>query len=274
MVPRKTTQVRPATLYALSDSTANLVRHMLTAFLTQFPPDALHVRYEPFVQSVEDVSRVFERITGEPGAVVHAVVAPKIKKAVRDRCGRLELACHDLTGPAVAFLAKAAGVNPLMDHGGLHRVDEAYERRIEAMEYTLNHDDGLGLQTLGEAAVVLAGVSRVSKTPTSILLAHQGLKAANVALAMVVEPPRELLAMPREKVIGLHIDPVRLAEIRSQRQGAWNMPTTSYNELRDVREEVAWSRKLFTKMGWRTIDITGQAVEETAAKILQMIESR
>lgn len=262
----------PITIHVISDSTANLLRHMLTAFLTQFPPDAVRVRYSTFVRTPDDLDRAFASIADHPGPVVHGVLSQQVKKAINRRCESLGLGCQDLTGPTVSFLAKESGIKPQIDPGGLHRVDENYEKRIEAMDFTLNHDDGLGLATLAEASVVLAGVSRVSKTPTSILLAQQGQKAANVALAMEVEPPGQLLAMPPKKVVGLLIDPVQLAEIRSRRQGAWNMGTTSYNDRRHVEQEVAWSRRLFSRMGWRTLDITDQAVEETTARILQMLQ--
>ena len=195
-----------------------------------------------------------------------------MKQAIGKRCKVMKLLCHDLTGPTVEFLAKAAGIEPLVDTSRLHLVDAEYQRRIDAMEYTLNHDDGLGIATLAEADVVLVGVSRVSKTPTGILLAQRGLRAANVALAMEVEPPAELLAMPPKKVIGLTIEPVQLAEIRSRRQEEWGMQTTRYNERQHVAREVAWARKLFAQHRWRTLDVTDQAVEETAARIVQLLE--
>src|SRR5204863_4187172 len=125
--------------------------------------------------------------------------------------------------------------------------------------------------TLGRADVVLAGVSRTSKTPTCIYLAQQGYKAGNVALAVEVEPPRELLAMPREKVIGLVIDPQRLSAIRTRRITDWGMSDTGYNVLEAVRREVAWSRKLFARQGWEVLDVTSQAIEETAGRIVERL---
>ena len=259
-------------IYALSDSTSNLLRHLLTAFLTQFPPDSITVHFESYVKDESALKRTFARIAESPGAVVHAVVTPSLKESIHAHCKKLKIPCHDATGPTVAFIAKTTKIEPRADTERLHRVDEAYHRRIDAMEFTLNHDDALGLPTLHEADVVLAGISRTSKTPTSILLAQQGYRVANVALAMQVDPPRELLAMDTSRVVGLLIQPSQLAEIRTRRQIAWHMPTTDYNERDRVEEEILWSRRLFSKMGWRTLDITDQAVEETAARIVEMIK--
>jgi regulator of PEP synthase PpsR (kinase-PPPase family) len=259
-------------IYALSDSTSNLLRHMLAAFLTQFPPQSIDVRFEPFVKDQRELKTVFARIEQNPGAVIHAVVTPSLKSAIERRSKELGLKCHDATGPTVAFIEKCTRIKPTLDRQSLHRVDEAYHRRIDAMEFTLNHDDALGLPTLHEADVVLAGISRTSKTPTSILLAQQGYRVANVALAMQVDPPTELLAMDPSRVVGLLIQPAQLAEIRTRRQIAWHMPTTDYNERDRVEEEITWSRRLFSKMNWRTLDITDQAVEETAARIVEIIK--
>lgn len=258
-------------IYALSDSTSNLIRHMLAAFLTQFPGGAIEVRYHSYIRREADLDRVLAA-DARPAAVVHAVVLPELKRAIAARCRKLRVPSLDLTGAAVEFLGRVAGVEPHVDPQRLHRVDEAYHDRIEAMEFTMNHDDGLGLPTLHEADVVLAGISRTSKTPTCIFLAQNGLKAANYALAMQSEPPQELLQLPAEKVVGLLISAERLAEIRYRRAIAWNMPDdSSYNDERHVIDEITWSRRLFAKMGWRTIDVTDQAVEETAGRILQLV---
>jgi regulator of PEP synthase PpsR (kinase-PPPase family) len=139
------------------------------------------------------------------------------------------------------------------------------------MEFTLCHDDGLGLETLADADVVLAGVSRTSKTPTSILLAQQGYRAANVSLATGIAPPAELLALPRHKVIGLIMQPAQLALIRERRQTAWRMAATAYSGGESVADELAWCRKLFREQGWAVLDVTDQAVEETAARIAEQV---
>jgi hypothetical protein len=258
-------------LYVLSDSTGNLARHMTTTYLTQFPDGTFAAQMKPFVNERRRLEKAFDAISARPGIVLHAVVSPELKKEILARCQRLEIACFDLTGPAMEFLAHAARVEPLRDYRRLHRVDDAYCGRINAMSFTLEHDDGLGLDTLASADIVLAGVSRTGKTPTSIYLAMLGYRVANVSLAVQVEPPRPLLELAPRKAVGLTIDPRQLAEIRTRRQTGWRMTQTGYNDPRGVKEEVEWSRKLFAKLRCPVLDVTDQAIEETAARVLDLL---
>lgn len=261
----------PRVVYLLSDSTGNLPRHMLAAFLTQFPPGTFVMRARVFLDSPQKLEAAFAEIAAAPGVVMHAVVDPAAKGLIVARCKDLGAAQCDLTGSFVQFLAEASGVQPAPDRRRLHDVDEAYQRRVKAVEFALEHDDGLGLDTLGEADVVLVGVSRTSKTPTCMYLAQQGYKAGNVSLAMGVEPPARLLALPASKVAALVIDPSQLARIRSRRQAGWHMPDTTYNEADSVEAEMQWSRRLFARQGWSTFDVTNQAIEETAARIVERL---
>jgi len=258
-------------VHVLSDSTGNLPRHILTALLTQFPPHSISARFENFVRTAHQVDRVLEQAAKHGGIVCHAIVSPELKQRVADHCEAAAIPSCDLTGGIVDFLTSTTGVQPRCDTDALHRLDEAYRRRIGAMEFTLSHDDGLGLDTLHEADVVIVGVSRTSKTPTSILLAQQGYQTANISLAMGVEPPQQMLAIPKNKIIGLVIDPAQLSMIRTRRQAAWNMTPTTYGDPNNVAAEVAWSRALFQRHHWPTLDVTDQAVEETAARVVEML---
>lgn len=258
-------------IYVLSDSTGNLPRHLLMALLTQFPAGSASVRYETFVRSEARLQEVLANIADRRAIICHAIISPELKRKIAAHCRKKRWPCYDLTGGLVRFLHRATGVEPCSDVTALHPIDEAYRQRIGAMEFTLNHDDGLGTETLAEADIVLAGVSRTGKTPTSILLAQQGYRTANVSLAMGVEVPASLLKMPGNKVIGLSISPSQLALIRARRQAAWQMSQTNYDQPESVADEIAWSRKLFQRQGWATLDVTDQAVEETAARIIELI---
>jgi regulator of PEP synthase PpsR (kinase-PPPase family) len=264
----------PIPLYIVSDSTGNLARHMATAFLTQFPPGTFELRLRPFVDTLARLEAGFAGLTTTNAIVFHAVVNPAMKARLQQLCTARGFPAQDLTGSFVDFLAAAAGVPAEPNLVRLHHLDDAYERRVAAMEFTLCHDDGLGLSTLGEADVVLTGVSRTSKTPTSIYLAQDGFKAANVSLAVQCEPPAELMAMPKGKVAALVIDPARLSEIRLRRNEDWKMSSTDYDRLDAVRAELAWCRKLFARQGWAVFDITGMAIEETAARVVQKLGLR
>ena len=264
-------EAAPRAVYVLSDSTGNLPRHMLGAFLTQFPAGTFAVRARNFLDSPQKLEAALAEVAAAPGVVLHAVVEPATKRLIERRCRALRLPQCDLTGPFVQFLAQASGIDPTPDRRRLHDVDEAYLRRVKAVEFALEHDDGLGLATMHEADVVLVGVSRTSKTPTCMYLAQQGVKAGNVSLAMQVEPPGQLLALPPSKVAALVIDPAQLARIRTRRHAGWHMPDTAYNEEQTVEAEVRWSRRLFARQGWTTFDVTNQAIEETAARIVERL---
>lgn len=256
----------PITLHLLSDSTGNLPNHMLGAFLTQFPRGALRVKMTNFLNTADKLLGALGAISG--GVVFHAIVSADAKAVVRDHCEKHQLPCCDLTGDFIDFIARATGVRPTANVAALHEVSDHYQSRIDALEFTLAHDDGLGLDTLHEADVVLAGISRTSKTPTSILLGQQGYRVGNVALAIQVAPPAQLLALPKEKVIGLLVDPIRLQEVRKSRGKEWRMGEDDYIDIEHIQREVVWSRKLFNSMGWKTLDVTASAIEETAARVV------
>ena len=261
----------PSNVLVLSDSTGNLARHMLTAVLTQFPPGSISVRFECFIRTESQLKTLLSEAKAQKAIVCHAMVSGALKKQIKTICAASRLHCFDMTGGFVQFLEKATKLGTTSDVEALHSMDEAYRRRISAMEFTLNHDDGLGLDTLHQADVVLVGVSRTGKTPTSILLAQQGYQAANVSLAHGVQPPSQLFSLASGKVVGLMIDPDQLALIRARRQAAWGMAQTNYGRPEDVHQEIDWSRALFREHSWPVLDVTDQAVEETAAKVISLV---
>jgi regulator of PEP synthase PpsR (kinase-PPPase family) len=255
----------------ISDSTGNLARHILSAVTTQFTPGVLRFRYENFVRTEPQLKALVAEAKTLRCVICHAMVAAPLKKLITNFCSRAKLPCCDLTGGLAKFIEESTGVKHSGDVDALHRLDDAYRQRISAMEFTLAHDDGLGLGSLTDADIVLVGVSRTSKTPTSILLAQMGYRTANVSLARNVEPPAELQKCNPRKVVGLLVNPAQLTAIRARRQSAWNMADTSYGDRDAVAEEVEWSKKFFRKSGWPVLDVTDQAVEETAAKVAQLI---
>ncbi len=261
-------------LHLLSDSTGNLGQHMVTAFLTQFPPEIFVIRRWMFLSSIDRVQETLDHLKDEPGIVLHAVVEPASKELIERVCQKYAWPTCDLTGPFVDFISRASGVLPSPNVHRLHDISNAYHARIEALEFTLEHDDGLGLETLHEAQIVLAGVSRTSKTPTSIYLGQQGYRVANIALAMQVDVPSQLLMLRTKNVVGLLINPRTLTEIRTNRQMSWRMTGTSYNDPQFVTRELQWSRELFQKQGWHTLDVTDQAIEETAGRIVHLLRLR
>jgi regulator of PEP synthase PpsR (kinase-PPPase family) len=260
-------------VHLLSDSTGNLARHMMAAFATQFPPGTFDIRPRAFLRFPALLDAALRDIAKSPGIVLHAFLSDQAKQRTNEFCSKAHFPCRDLTGDFVAFLSQHGGVQPGCDPDRLHEMDENYRRRIKALEFGLLHDDGLGLETLHEADVVLSGVSRTGKTPTTIHLGQQGILAGNVSLVGGVDPPRELISLPRNKVIGLTIDPARLVEIRRNRQRDFGATLETYSDYERVAEEVQWSRDIFRRNGWRVLDVTNQAIEEIAARAMEIVRS-
>ena len=265
----------PFRIHLLSDATGNLPRHMVTTLLTQFPEGAFELRVHRFLGGSEGLDEAIEAVTREGHLAFHALVDPQAKKRVERACEEAGVPARDLTGPFVRFLEAQTGIRAEHDLARLHPLDETYHRRIEAVEFTLAHDDGQGTHDLSRADIVLAGVSRTSKTPTSVFLAQQGWRVANVPLTPPVQPPEALLALPRGRVAGLVIDADRLLEIRTQRWSALgSVGRSDYADPEKVERELQWSRRLFRERGWAIIDVTNRAVEETAARVLEHLGHR
>jgi len=245
---------------------------MMAAFATQFPAGTFTISPKTFLRSPGALDTALDEIAKSPGIVFHAFTSDDAKQATNSFCAKANLPCRDLTGDFVGFLAEHSGVRPAGDPNRLHEMDENYRRRIKALEFGLLHDDGLGLETLHEADVVLTGVSRTGKTPTTIQLGQQGIMAGNVSLVAGVDPPRELLGLSRDKVIGLTIDPQRLAEIRRNRQRDLGAVLERYSDYERVAEEVRWSRDIFRHNGWQVLDATSQAIEELAARVIELVK--
>jgi len=246
---------------------------MMAAFATQFPTRTFSITPWTFLRTEAALEKTLGEIKKSPGIVFHAFVSEQAKQRTNAFCDRINLPCRDLTGDFVAFLAQHSGVHPGPDPDRLHEMDENYRRRIKAVEFGLAHDDGLGLETLHEADIVLSGVSRTGKTPTTIQLGQQGILAGNVSLVGGVDAPRELINLPRNKVIGLTIDPARLVEIRRNRQRDFGATLETYSDYERVAEEVKWSRDIFRRNGWRVLDVTNQAIEEIAARAMEIVRS-
>ncbi len=239
------------------------------AALSQFRNRDIRLKRISHVQTKTAAYEVLDEALSANGLVVFTIVNRELAQIVQDECSSLGLPCIDLITPLLIKMSEFVGRDPGETPDLLHGVNEAYFRRIEALEFTIKHDDGQDVRYLERADIVLAGISRTSKTPLSVYLAHRGWKVANVPLVKGIEPPAELFVLPREKVAGLVIDPQRLVELRAARlRNLGQDPKLAYADYEEVEEELRFSKKLFRRQGWAVIDVTGKAVEETANEVL------
>lgn len=259
-------------LFVISDGTGETAVAAVRAAATQFL-ETFRVRTFGEMRHESQVRRVMERAAEEGALVVFTVVNESITRRIRDLALEKGVPAVDLLGPLISALANHYKVSPQLRPGILHSFSEDYFKRIEAVEFAVRHDDGANLHTLFQADLVLAGVSRTSKTPLSMYLAQRGYRTGNVPIVPGLEPPRELLEIDPRKVIGLATDASALLEIRRSRiRQLRASPYLAYADADAVDEELRRARELYRRQGWRVVDITGKAVEESAARILELYQ--
>lgn len=261
----------PAPLYVVSDATGSSAEQMVRAALFQFRGTLPSIRVWPRVRSTEDIDTIVESAAERGAMVIHTLVTPEHADALNAKARQAQVECVDLIGPLLSKMSIFMQQSPRGRPGRHPKLNAAYFRRVEAMEFTVNADDGRGTDRLHEADIVLVGTSRTSKTPVAAYLAGHGYKVANVPLIKDVAPPQQLKDLPRGTVYALTVEPQKLSEIRSSRMTQLGVDTPGeYADLDHVVEELRWADDLFEKHGWPIINVSRLAVEETAARILQL----
>jgi regulator of PEP synthase PpsR (kinase-PPPase family) len=270
-----TTSPRIATyfhVHLVSDSTGETLNAMARAVCARFT-DTLPIEHiYALVRSPRQMERVLDEIAAAPGIVMHTIAERDLRTALEDGCRALEMPCIAPLDPVMASMSRYLGVAISARVGAQHALDNDYFDRMEALNYAIGHDDGQGVQDLSLADVVLVGVSRTSKTPTCIYLAHRGIRAANVPLVPHMPAPEQLLGLKKTLVVGLITSPDRLVQIRRNRLLSLKEDRGSdYADIDQVRQEIIHARRLFERHGWPVIDVTRRSVEETAAGIINLL---
>ncbi len=259
-------------VYLISDSTGELGERFINALMSQFPKGMFVFKKFNFVANENILEKIFEQMESQNSILFHTVMSKSLKQKITLLSTHKKIHEFDLTGPPTDFIARFLNVIPLENVSALHRMDDAYGKRIDAIEYTMDHDDGAKTAHLEKADIVLLGPSRSSKTPTSVYLAVKGYCVANVPLIHTMDIHEGVKALKgNPKVIGFVIKPEKLCEMRMKRVSELNMGATAYTDIEEVRKEVLWCRRLYQAYEWKTIDVTGRAIEETATLIIKHI---
>lgn len=266
------------TVIVISDSLGDTACEVVLAAAGQFREGAFNLLRLPKVSSVEQVRRFVDpRIDSEHRdiAVFHTIVNPALRAQVLDYLGTLHIRSVDLIGPTLAVLSSLIGEAPRGVAGAIHKTDDRYFHRIEAMEYFVEHDDGRGCDDIAGADIVLLGVSRTSKTPLSMYLAFQGYKVANIPLAHGMEPPQSIFEVDPMRLFGLVSSVDTVSEIRDSRLGDDYARAVAgdYASPESVRGELEEARALMRRLGCFTINTDGKAIEESAAEIIHHLET-
>ncbi len=262
-------------LHLLSDSTGETLENIAKAALAQFDDVEVLRHFWPMVRSETHLERILGEIAQNPGLVIFTLVNPEIRRTLEARCRAIGLPAVAPLDPVNHALSSMLGQEMKARPGRQHTLDAAYFARVDAIQFTIAHDDGVNWENWEEADIVLAGVSRTSKTPTSIYLANRGFKVANIPIVPESPPPTTLFALRHPMVVGLTTSPERLIQVRRNRLLSLNQQNeTSYIEHEAVQREVAYARRMFADNGWPVIDVTRRSIEETAAAIITLCNER
>jgi regulator of PEP synthase PpsR (kinase-PPPase family) len=263
----------PVELHIVSDSTGETAQRLVLALEAQFPDQPFVEVRHPRVEDVEDLHVAVQQARGRPAVMVYTLVGSELRDAMRQLCRRARVHYCDLLGHPIDSISRVAGVAARMQPGARAPLDQTYFKRIEAIEFAVKHDDGVG-RGLDEADIVLVGVSRTSKTPLSIYLGYLGYKAANVPIVAGIEPPPELFEIDPAKVVGLTIDADRLLDIRTARVRSMGAPRKRYAELEAIYAELEEAAAVQRRLGCPIIDVSELSVEETAMRIIRHVDRR
>ncbi len=262
-------------IHLVSDATGETLNAIAKAALAQFEGVTVHEHSYALVRSTRQLQRAIEHIKADPGLVFFTLVNPDLRKELIAQCGALALPVFDVLEGPMTVMRQFLGASETHRPGGQHEMDQRYVERIEALNFTIQHDDGQGLETLDEAEVVLVGASRTSKTPTCVYLAIRGVRAANVPLIPNVALPSQLLGAKNALIVGLWASPDRLVQVRRNRLSTLGeRRQTDYVDIEAVRTEIATTRKAFEQYEWPSIDVSRRSIEETAAAVLNLLAER
>jgi regulator of PEP synthase PpsR (kinase-PPPase family) len=265
-------------IFIVSDATGETAEKMTRAVLSQFKGQLLRITRHSNVRNQKQLQEILQQLESEKGLVVYTMVSGPMREWMRQEAAKRSIPAVDLLGPLLDLMASVFHVEPEAEPGLLHRVDQAYFKRIEAIQFAVKHDDGQNLPTLDQADLVLVGVSRTGKTPLSMYLAQYGHKVANIPILPGRALPRQLLSIEQDKVVGLMIAHDKLLQVRKARLARFqpNLPPGwDYAERSAIISELEHARDLYRQHpDWPVVDVTVRAVEEVASEILSIMEKR
>ena len=262
-------------LHLLSDSTGETLELIAKAALAQFDDANVRRHFWPMVRSQQHLDRILVDIAESPGLVLFTMVNQETRARLEERCRALGLPAIAALDQVTSALEDLFGQQAKARPGRQHLMDDAYFARVEAIQFTIEHDDGVGWEEWEQADILLAGVSRSSKTPTSIYLANRGYKTANIPVVVESPPPPALFGLKHPLVVGLTTAPERLIQVRRNRLISLNQaPETAYVDQEKVAREVQYARRMFADNGWPVIDVTRRSIEETAAAVINLYNAR
>lgn len=259
----------------VSDGTGETAKALIDAVMTQFQDSQIYLTRYKNIRTKEQIDAIFEEAKSDHDLLLYTLVEPSLRRyiATVSRQGRPRTL--DLLGPALELFSESLNLRPEGGAGLLHAVNDEYFKRVEAMEFTLGHDDGRNLASLSQADIVLVGISRTSKTPLSLYLSQHGHKVVNIPMIYGIELPEEIFSIDQRKIFALTIDADTLENIRKNRIERLGAEAGGYAQRGSVTRELEWAERIFKEnKRWPVLNVTGKAIEETAAEITRLINMR
>lgn len=261
----------------ISDGTGETASSITRAAMAQFPDKEIFFTRYKNIRTKEQIDAIFQEAAIHHDIVIYTIVSVQLRQYIAELSKRDHVRSVDVMGPLLTTFSNFFEAEPEYQPGLLHQVNDNYFNRVAAIEFTLNHDDGRNMSSLDEADVILVGISRTSKTPLSMYLSLEGIKVVNVPIVMGVELPEKLFQVDQRKIFGLTIEPEALFQIRKNRLSRLGLSKDEgdYADMSKVHEEIEWATKIFSEnKRWPVFNVTGKALEETAAEILKLLNMR
>ncbi len=263
--------IRPV-VYIVSDSVGETADLVARAAISQFGGHQVEIRRFPMMDDPETIRGIVESARLQPTLIVFTLIVPETRAVLKDTAEQFGIPIVDIMGPMLEGLEQVVGTAPRLQPGLIHKLDEDYFRRVEAVEFAVKYDDGKDPRGFLKADVVLLGVSRSSKTPVSMYLAHRRFKVANLPLVPEIAVPKELFQVNPDKVVGLRVNPEKLHQIREERLKTIGLRSdANYSNLERILYELNYADEVFKRVGCPVVDVTNKAVEETVVRVLEFV---
>ncbi|GAB6084856.1 pyruvate, water dikinase regulatory protein [Alkaliphilus crotonatoxidans] len=260
-------------IYVLSDSIGETGEQVAKAAISQFNIEDYEIRRFPFITEKQQIDEVITEAKEEQAVILFTMVVEELKNDLMVEAEKYQIPYIDIMSPVIGAMEQVFKNMPKREPGLIRRLDEKYFKKVEAIEFAVKYDDGKDPRGLKKADIILVGISRTSKTPLSMYLAHKNLKVANVPLVPEVNPPKELFEVDNRKIIGLTTNPLKLIEIRQERLKALGLKhEANYASMERVLEELDYAEAIMKKVGCPVIDVSSKAVEESASIILEIFK--
>ncbi|MDA3929738.1 MAG: kinase/pyrophosphorylase [Prolixibacteraceae bacterium] len=264
-----------STIFIVSGASGMTNHSMVNALLVQYPDNNISLEMVPNVQNKQQVIDLVQKAKISHAIITHTLVCNDIRNILIDECKREGIKQIDFMGPLATYIENEIKLKSINEPGLFRKQNSQYFQRIDAIEFTLNHDDGLNPERIHQADIVLTGVSRAGKTPLSVYMSMLGWKVANVPLVNGIEPPQELFEVDPNRVFGLKISRVQLVSHRVKRLKSFNNESnTNYVDQRKVNEEIWFADRIFSKGGFSVINVTNKPIETSSNEIIELISNR